>query len=141
MYTKSQFFGDFIKAYGYLGFANFKFGQLGDSTARYIDMCFKVYSNAATNPLQALVVGRIVKKNGDGERLNLNEIGHGLDDIERENFGKTDVESGGAVLDTKHWSIAMNDSWLMGGIHAQLNFAWRRPEPQRTSSTRNSAPP
>ncbi len=122
MYNKNQFFGDFIRAYGYLGPANFRFGQLADSAARYIDMCFQVYNNAATNSLQALLVGRIVKKNGAGERINISQIGYGLDDVERQNFGRTNVESVGAVLDTDSWSVAMNDSWLMGGIHAQLDI-------------------
>jgi hypothetical protein len=32
MYSKAQFFGDFVKTYGYLGPANFRFGQLAVPT-------------------------------------------------------------------------------------------------------------
>lgn len=110
MYSMSQFFGDFIKAYGYLGPANFRFGQLAESAANYIEMCLQVYNNAAASSVGFLLVGRIVKKAATGERLNLNEIGHGLDDIERSNFGSTDFDSGGAVLNTKLWSMPMNDT-------------------------------
>lgn len=122
MYTKAQFFGDFIKAYGYLGPADFRFGKLADSAARYIDNCYRVYQNAATNPLGSLVVGRIVKRDGSGTRINLDQIGHGLDDIERQNFGTTNAGSGGSVLKADDWSVPMNDSWLLGGVHAHLDF-------------------
>lgn len=62
MYSKAQFFGDFIKAYGYLVPANFLRGKLTDTASRYIDHCYGVYQNSATNPLGSLGVGRIVRK-------------------------------------------------------------------------------
>jgi hypothetical protein len=122
MYSKEQFSGDFIKAYGYLGAADFRFGQLSQAAKLYIDKCFSVYQNAASNGLGSLVVGRIVKKDGNGQRLNLGQIGRGLDDIERANFRTTNAGSNGSVLDTDDWSHPLNDSWLMGGIHAKLDF-------------------
>lgn len=122
MYDYSRFFADFVKAYGYLGPSSYHAGTLDSSAKGYIEMCFKVYQNAATNPLGSLVVGRIVKKDGNARPINLEQIGRGLDDIERANFGTTNDVSGGSVLDSQYWSIAMNDAWLMGGIHAHLDF-------------------
>lgn len=122
MYGKNEFFGDFIRAYGYLGPANFRFGQIAGSAARYIDLCYKVYMNAATNALASLVIGRIVKRDGQARPINLEQIGRGLDDIERTNFGRTNSGSAGSVLSADEWSVPMNDAWLLGGVHAYLDF-------------------
>jgi hypothetical protein len=122
MYSKAQFVGDFVKAYGYLGPGDFHRGQLTEAASRCIDDCYRVYQNSATNPLKSLVIGRIVKKDGAGKRLNLDQIGHGLDDIERANFRTTNAGSDGSVLDASNWSIPMNDAWIMAGIHARLDF-------------------
>jgi len=72
------------------------------------------------------VVGRIVKRDGSGAPINLKEIGSGLDEIERTNFSTTHAGSNGAgsvlKVDDHDWSPALNDSWLMGGIHARFDF-------------------
>lgn len=115
MYSRPQFESDFIKAYGYRGLASFKNGQLTLPAVRHLDACYQTYRNSASNPLTMLVVGRIVRKDGTGERI-------GLDDIERTNFGKTNSASKGSVLDANDWGLEMNDAWLMGGIHARLDF-------------------
>ena len=126
MYDKAQFEGDFIKAYGYLGCGEFKGGKLTQPAVCYIDFCFRLYQNAANNTLGALVVGRIVKKDGAGKPINLTQIGRGLDDIERENFATTHTASAGVgsvlKVDDRDWQASLNDSWLMGGIHALLDF-------------------
>jgi hypothetical protein len=125
MYNNTQFEADFIRAYGYLGPANFRFGTLAKNAAGYIAMCFRVYKNSAQNSLGSLVVGRIVKKmEGSSQPINLQQIGYGLDDIERANFGSTNATDIGSVLNVNngHWSTALNDSWLMGGIHAGVDF-------------------
>lgn len=97
-------------------------GKLTDAASDYIDKCYQVYQNSATNHLDALVVGRLVKKDGASKPVNLSQIGHGIDDIERANFGRANNSSVGSVLDTQDWTVAMNDSWLMGGIHACHDF-------------------
>ena len=126
MYNKVQFEGDFIKAYGYLGVGAFKTGRLTPPAVRYIDFCYSVYNNAATNKLEALVVGRIVKRDGTGTRINLEKVGYGLDDDERTNFitTKAGKDGVGSVLgvDGSDWELSLNDSWLMGGIHARHDF-------------------
>jgi hypothetical protein len=48
VYSKRHFYGDFVKAYGYLGVANMRFGKFADTAVGYIDMCYQVYENAAT---------------------------------------------------------------------------------------------
>jgi hypothetical protein len=123
VYNKAQFREDFAKAYGYLGVAKMHSGKLSGDALGFIDKCYQVYENAATNRLDALVVGRIVKKmDGSSKPINLEQIGRGIDDIERENFGRTNAGSAGSVLDANDWTITMNDAWLMGGIHAMLDF-------------------
>lgn len=115
MYSKPQFESDFIKAYGYRGLVSIKNGQLTILAVRHLDACYQTYKNSASNPLAMLVVGRIVKRDGTGERI-------GLGDDERTNFGKTNSASKGSVLAADDWGLEMNDAWLMGGIHARLNF-------------------
>jgi hypothetical protein len=123
MYSKVQFEADFIRAYGYLGPANFRRGKLAKNAAGYIAMCFKVYSNAAHNVRGELLVGRIVKRDGESRPINIEQIGHGLDDIEKQNFGTTNDAGDGSVLSVdNYWTAALNDSWLMGGIHAGVDF-------------------
>jgi hypothetical protein len=65
-------------------------------------------------------MSQIIEKDGACRPVNLTQIGHGLDDVEHANFGKTSTTSGGSVLDVNEWSVPMNDSWLMGGIPAGL---------------------
>ena len=108
MYSEAQFAIDFVKAYGSRGLA-------GPSAARLLDACYLTYKNSASNPLAMMVVGRIVRRDGTGERI-------GLDDLERTNFGTTNSASSGSILDAKDWCLQMNDAWLMGGIHACLEF-------------------
>ena len=97
-------------------------GKLTDAASDYIDKCYQVYQNSATNPLESMVVGRLVKRDGASKPINLSQIGHGIDNIERANFGRANNASVGSVLDTQDWTVAMNDAWLMGGIHACHDF-------------------
>lgn len=115
MYSKPQFESDFIKAYGYRGLASFKDGQLTLPAVNHLNACYETYVNSATNPLAMMAVGRIVRKDGTGERI-------GIGDLERDNFGRANSGSKGSVLDANDWGLEMNDAWLMGGIHAFLDF-------------------
>jgi hypothetical protein len=109
MYTELEFVNDFIRAYpGY---------DRSDRSARAIKVCYQTYLNSSRAQLGALVVGRIVKPAVAGAPPMI-----GLGDIERINFGTSNDRSGGSVLWSTYWSIPLNDSWLMGGIHARLPF-------------------
>ena len=110
MYSEVQFVGDFIRAYP--AYAR------SDRSAKAIKVCYQTYLNSSRASLGSLVVGRIVRRgsSSDGPPMI------GLDDIERVNFGTTSDRTPGSVLWSTYWSIPLNDSWLMGGIHAQLPF-------------------
>lgn len=109
MYTELEFVNDFIRAYpGY---------DRSDRSARAIKICYETYLNSARAQLGSLVVGRIVRPPTAGAPPVI-----GLGDIERINFGTSSDRSPGSVLWSKYWSIPLNDSWLMGGIHARLPF-------------------
>lgn len=110
MYSEISFVRDFIKAY--------RCYDRSDKTANAIQLCYKTYLNSSTAALRSLVVGRIVKPATSSNQLPM----VGLDDIERINFGTTGDRSTGSVLWNKYWSIPLNDSWLMGGIHAGFPF-------------------
>lgn len=82
-----------------------------DTSEQAIEICFRTYRNAYRNGLGSMLMGRI-------ERGGLIGIG----DLERANFGTTDYVRSGGVLSSGYWSIPLNDSWLIGGIHAGHPF-------------------
>lgn len=128
-YDQAAFTRDFIQAYGWLGAADYTAGKLSTPATRYLEWCLGIYQNAADNPLKALVVGRIVRREGGTEPINLDKIGYGIDDVERTNFGTTTHGAGGSgsVLYDSKWTIQMNDAWLLGGIHARLDVYMASP--------------
>lgn len=110
MYSEICFVRDFIRAYPSY--------SRSDRSANAIQLCYKTYLNSSTAALGSLVVGRIVKPANSFNQPPM----IGLDEIERTNFGTTGDRSSGSVLWNKYWSIPLNDSWLMGGIHAGFPF-------------------
>jgi hypothetical protein len=126
-YDQAAFNRDFIQAYGWLGAAAYKDGKLTTPATRYLEWCRGVYLNSAGNPLNSLVVGRIVKREGKSGPINLAEVG--IDSFVRGNFGTTDHGAGGngSVLDDTKWTIPMNDAWLLGGIHARHDIYMASP--------------
>ena len=68
--------------------------------------CWQVYQNARDVGLDMLAMGRI-------NRLGPQEIA---------NLGATSQTQAGSILISNEWSIAMNDSWVIGGIHGHQPF-------------------
>ena len=118
MYTELEFTNDFIRAYPTY--------KRSDRSAKSIGLCYQTYLSSSRAALEALVVGRIVKK---GQSIDEPPM-IGLDDVERFNFGTTSDRTQGSVLWSQYWSIPLNDSWLMGGIHAGLPFYVASPRTQ-----------
>jgi hypothetical protein len=110
MYNELNFKTDFVRAYGRFG--------LTDKTYKNMHACYQTYVSSSKPTLGMLIVGRIVKKDANGRSLPM----IGLDDIERTNFGISNKRDPGSVLWSRYWSIPLNDAWLMGGIHAGLDF-------------------
>ena len=69
------------------------------------DACWIVYQNAANARNNRLIAGLI-----DDLHLALKKL------------GPTSFHNNGSVLRTKTWSIFLNDSWILGGLHSHINF-------------------
>lgn len=94
MYTESAFKAE-------LG--NLLPGDLNNNLHK--DACWIVYQNAANTNNKRLVAGLI-----DDLHVAL------------EKLGRTSLHQKGSVLRTSAWSIFLNDSWILGGIHGHINF-------------------
>ena len=100
---------------------------------------FQLYQNAHSPDLGLLVMGRT--NIGKDKKL----AGHAIDEIELSNFGATNdgsspdqrTASGSGALNEpsatratlgsvlhypQGWSFLMNDSWVLGGVHGQVEF-------------------
>ena len=100
---------------------------------------FELYQNACSPALGLLVMGRT--NVGRAAKLP----GHAIDEIELQNFGATNdgsspdprTASGSGALNEpsatratqgsvlhypKGWNFLMNDSWILGGVHGQVEF-------------------
>lgn len=69
------------------------------------DACWIVYNNAYNSENKRLVAGLIKDL-----------------DIALKRLGKTSLHQKGSVLRSSAWSIILNDSWVLGGIHGHINF-------------------
>jgi hypothetical protein len=122
LYTELTFVADFIRAY--------PSWDRSERSVHAMNLCFQVYQNAANAPLRSLVIGRITRP--------VPPVGGppiiGIGDVERLNFGTSSERAGGSVLWSRYWSIPLNDSWLLGGVHAALPFYLASP---RTASNLN----
>jgi hypothetical protein len=100
---------------------------------------FRLYQNATRPALGLLVMGRT--NIGRANKL----AGHAIDEIELSNFGATNDGSspdprtvggsgamsepsatratlGGVLHYPAGWHFLMNDSWILGGVHGQVEF-------------------
>lgn len=90
----------------------------------WLDVAWWVYDSTRhacrNNPVEGLVMGSL-RTGGPNENR-----GPGIDDILRENLKTIDERipgvDQGAILDTKNWSILVNDSWLLAGVHLNVYF-------------------
>ncbi|QFT54397.1 hypothetical protein [Microbulbifer sp. THAF38] len=73
-----------------------------NNTAQHIEACWQVYNNAATTRDGKIVAGSIEDLH---EALQV--------------FGPTNTSDNGSVLRTNTWSIILNDSWILGAVHAK----------------------
>lgn len=101
--TITQFYRDYCRAYSNTSANTNKLGA--DEYADF-GRCWNVYRNAYNADLGMLAMGRL----------------ENLDDKELANFLATSDASRGSVLRMEHWSIRVNDSWILGGIHAHHPF-------------------
>lgn len=71
-------------------------------TAQYIEACWQVYNNSASTKDGKIIAGSIDDLQ-DALRI----------------FGPTNTTDNGSVLRTNTWSIILNDSWILGAVHAK----------------------
>ncbi|MFH9263927.1 hypothetical protein ACH4KN_06625 [Streptomyces sp. NPDC017546] len=88
-----------------------------------VNVAWLVYDNTRracqTNAIDGLIAGGLRPAEGNAPR------GAGIDDILRENLQTISQNAGtdsGTILNTDRWSILVNDAWLLGGVHAGVNF-------------------
>ena len=77
------------------------------NTVVHKDACWQVYQNAQAPDNARLVAGRLEHLGDEQIRI----------------LGRTNATSTGSVLRTEtRWSIILNDSWILGGVHGHVNF-------------------
>ncbi|MFH0242839.1 hypothetical protein ACGRHY_10435 [Streptomyces sp. HK10] len=90
----------------------------------WVDVAWWVYDSTLracrSNAIEGLIAGGL-RSGRPGE-----PGGAGIDDILRENLKTIDERvpgvDQGAILHTRNWSILVNDSWLLGGVHSGVPF-------------------
>ncbi|MBN3930783.1 hypothetical protein IQ279_14250 [Streptomyces verrucosisporus] len=90
----------------------------------WVDVAWWVYDSTLracrSNAIEGLIAGGL-RSGRPGE-----PGGAGIDDILRENLKTIDERvpgvDRGAILHTRNWSILVNDSWLLGGVHSTAPF-------------------
>lgn len=92
-------------------------------------ICYMAYRNAAKTSLKFLVAGRIPNDTDWKDKP-------GIDDLVRANFDVTSEWKKGAVLNTNAWTPVLNDSWILGGVHANLPFYLASPREEATFASR-----
>ncbi|MBB1257590.1 hypothetical protein [Streptomyces alkaliterrae] len=109
-------------------------GQVRDSFERpWVDIAWWVYYGAwqacQRGNNWGLVIGGLRK--GDVRDPDA----AGIDDVLRANFPTMDETTRnlgqGAVLDSRNWSILVNDAWLLAGVHAQAPFYLASPRSEQ----------
>ncbi len=75
------------------------------NTTVHKEACWRVYNNASRPDNRRLIAGL------------LDDL-----DIALEKLGRTSIHQTGGVLRSSAWSIILNDSWILGGIHGHVNF-------------------
>ncbi len=79
----------------------------GFNTDAHRNACWQVYNNAQAPDHNRLVAGRLEHLGDEQIRI----------------LGKTNASSSGSILRTENtWSIILNDSWILGGVHGHVNF-------------------
>lgn len=79
----------------------------GLNTDAHKHACWRVYNNAQAPEHNRLVAGRLEHLGDEQIRI----------------LGKTNASSAGSILRTEStWSIILNDSWILGGVHGHVNF-------------------
>ena len=77
------------------------------NTDAHKNACWRVYRNAQAPDHNRLVAGRLEHLGDEQIRL----------------LGTTNASSTGSILRTEtKWSIILNDSWILGGVHGHVNF-------------------
>ncbi len=77
------------------------------NTDAHKNACWLVYCNAQSPDHNRLVAGRLEHLGDEQIRI----------------LGKTNASSTGSILRTEtRWSIILNDSWILGGVHGRVNF-------------------
>lgn len=69
------------------------------------DACWIIYNNAYHTDNRRLIAGLMKDL-----------------DIALDRLGRTNLHQKGSVLRSSSWSIILNDSWVLGGIHGHINF-------------------
>ncbi|WP_240135088.1 hypothetical protein [Streptomyces sp. MUM 178J] len=90
----------------------------------WVDVAWWVYDSTLracrSNAIEGLIAGGL-RSGRPGE-----PGGAGIDDILRENLKTIDERvpgvDQGAILHTRNWSILVNDSWLLAGVHSGVPF-------------------
>jgi hypothetical protein len=100
-----------------------------------IAVAYAIYQKASLGSVLGItVVGRLqLKKKGENEQFILipsDENFPSIDESMRNNLLTIDedfTKESGSILNSANWSLLANDSWLLGGIHAETEFHFASP--------------